>query len=274
MKITEYPKTKTVKKTDVLLLDGERGTQTIEAKDLSLQLGKINTDPEWVTHKNVFRGKNLGEYITDEQLAAIQDGSFEDLYVGDYWVDVDSIKFYIADINYFYSIGDSKYVPILQKPHIVVMPDNPIDSQTFNPTETTSGGYSHCQLLNNFGTSLNKFKNIFGENCVKFAELYSTGRNTDTKLATTSWFSVNIAIPNSIQALGYRPDFEIREPIQSSTRQFSLFRFNPNLFLNRNGFALRDIATIDRFSAIDYRGNIVEAYPTGSYGLCPYVCIG
>ena len=36
-------------------------------------------------HRNVFRGKNLGEFITDEQLAAIRDGSFDDLYVGDYW---------------------------------------------------------------------------------------------------------------------------------------------------------------------------------------------
>lgn len=36
-------------------------------------------------HNSIFRGKNLGTAITAEQLANIRDGSFKDLYIGDYW---------------------------------------------------------------------------------------------------------------------------------------------------------------------------------------------
>lgn len=36
-------------------------------------------------HRNVFRGKDLGMSITDAQLSAIRDGTFNDLYVGDHW---------------------------------------------------------------------------------------------------------------------------------------------------------------------------------------------
>lgn len=37
-------------------------------------------------HRNIFRGKMLGTSVTDAQVSAIRDGTFDDLYVGDYWV--------------------------------------------------------------------------------------------------------------------------------------------------------------------------------------------
>lgn len=49
-------------------------------------------------HRNIFRGKHLGESITEEQLEVIRDGSFADLYVGDYW-EINGTKYRIADIH-------------------------------------------------------------------------------------------------------------------------------------------------------------------------------
>lgn len=49
-------------------------------------------------HRNIFRGKSLGESITAEQLEVIRDGSFRDLYVGDYW-EINGTKYRIADIH-------------------------------------------------------------------------------------------------------------------------------------------------------------------------------
>lgn len=37
-------------------------------------------------HRNIFRGKMLGTSVTDAQVSAIRDGTFDNLYVGDYWV--------------------------------------------------------------------------------------------------------------------------------------------------------------------------------------------
>lgn len=70
-------------------------------------------------HRNTFRGKCLGESITEEQLTAIQDGRFYDLYVGDYW-EINEVKYRIADINYWRNVG---YPEQVQKPHILIVPD-------------------------------------------------------------------------------------------------------------------------------------------------------
>lgn len=39
-----------------------------------------------IMHRNVFRGKMIGTSVTDTQISAIRDGTFDDLYIGDYWV--------------------------------------------------------------------------------------------------------------------------------------------------------------------------------------------
>ena len=38
------------------------------------------------SHNSIYRGKNLGSSVTQEQWNAIEAGTFDDLYIGDYWV--------------------------------------------------------------------------------------------------------------------------------------------------------------------------------------------
>ena len=57
-------------------------------------------------HKMFYRGRNLGSEITEAQYAAISSGTFDNLWVGDYWyLDIPGFtqKTFarIADINYF-----------------------------------------------------------------------------------------------------------------------------------------------------------------------------
>lgn len=64
----------------------------------------MQTAPSTEMHRNIFREKSLGESITAEQLAAIRDGSFKDLYIGDYW-EINGVKYRIADVNYWKNVG-------------------------------------------------------------------------------------------------------------------------------------------------------------------------
>ena len=41
--------------------------------------------PNAGSHNGIYRGNNLGSSVTEEQWNAIQSGTFEDLYIGDYW---------------------------------------------------------------------------------------------------------------------------------------------------------------------------------------------
>ena len=96
MKITEYPKVTDLVDDNVFLLDGPSGTKTLTRKDFIYSL--LDGVPEM--HRNIFRGKNLGATYTADQKAAVYNGTFHDIWVGDYW-EVDGHKWRIVDINYF-----------------------------------------------------------------------------------------------------------------------------------------------------------------------------
>ena len=51
-------------------------------------------------HNATYRGKKLGNALTSEMLAGIRDGSFSDLYVGDYIETEDNI-YRFMDFDYF-----------------------------------------------------------------------------------------------------------------------------------------------------------------------------
>lgn len=52
------------------------------------------------SHNNIYRGKNLGRSLTNIQLQGIKDGTFKDLYVGDYF-DFGTQKLRVAHLDYF-----------------------------------------------------------------------------------------------------------------------------------------------------------------------------
>ena len=57
-------------------------------------------------HNCIFRGKNLGSSVTSAQWAAIQAGTFDDLYIGDYWT-INGVEWVIVAFDYYYNTGDT-----------------------------------------------------------------------------------------------------------------------------------------------------------------------
>lgn len=112
--------------------DAEAGkfAATAEMVERAVSTYMTGLSPEM--HRNTFRGKCLGESITEEQLTAIQDGRFYDLYVGDYW-EINEVKYRIADINYWRNVG---YPEQVQKPHILIVPDT-----TVKPNSRLTAGH-------------------------------------------------------------------------------------------------------------------------------------
>ena len=89
-------------------------------------------------HSSIYRGKYLGDTYTDVQKAAIANGSFDDLFIGDYWT-ISGVNWRIADFDYYYKVGDSSN-NIFTKHNVVVVPDTTL-GYTFpmNSTDTTEG---------------------------------------------------------------------------------------------------------------------------------------
>ena len=127
MKIKDFAKVSDVRGDDVFIHDGERGTKTIKASDLPYAL--FEDLP--LMHKNVFRGKNLGTRMTADQIARVRDGSFKDLWIGDYWAS-DGMPWRIVDINYW-NVHNALTIP-----HLVIMPDRSLYKQSMYDNDTTS----------------------------------------------------------------------------------------------------------------------------------------
>lgn len=60
------------------------------------------------THNQIFRGKNLGTSVTKAQALSIKNGTFDDLYIGDYWTTPDGDKLVIAGFDVGYPVLDEK----------------------------------------------------------------------------------------------------------------------------------------------------------------------
>ena len=76
-------------------------------------------------HNSVYRGKWLGTAPTEAQLDAIENGSFDDLYIGDFWSNSsdptsNEIRWRIAGFNYFHNVGLHNEV---LRNHAVIIPD-------------------------------------------------------------------------------------------------------------------------------------------------------
>lgn len=102
MKITEYPAVTELDDDSVFILDGTSGTKKIAKSDLSFAL--FDNIPSM--HSQLIRGKNLGTVYTSEQQEAVHNGTFHDLWIGDYWTE-GGVKYYIVDINYFKTMPDA-----------------------------------------------------------------------------------------------------------------------------------------------------------------------
>ena len=80
-KLTEYTAATRFDSGDILIKDGTNGTKKITASNAAVEFAGLISK---ANHRNVFRGKNLGSSVTAAQKAAIANGSFDDLFIGDY----------------------------------------------------------------------------------------------------------------------------------------------------------------------------------------------
>lgn len=112
-------------------------------------------------HNSVYRGKWLGTAPTEEQLDAIEDGSFDDLFIGDFWSndpdDPNEIRWRIAGFNYYQNTGYSYDDGVVLRNHAVIMPDSAIvlqyGSVMRNGTNIGQiGGYKYSLLRGYDGT--------------------------------------------------------------------------------------------------------------------------
>lgn len=270
-KIVDYPETDRVAKNDVFLLDGERGTRKVLASRAAVELAGLISP---INHCNVFRGKNLGGGVSSAQKAAIKDGSFDNLYIGDYWFN-NGVNWRIGDMDYFLRCGDTDFT----RHHLVIVPDTPLYSGKMNETHTTEGGYVGSLM---YKSGLDQAKTAIA---AAFGDLVTTHRDilcnavSNGRQSGGGWFDSTVELMcermvygNSVFQPGCDGSF-IPYNYTTGKSQFALFRMAPQYISNRQWYWLRDVVSAAHFANV---GTYSYAYSGGAgyvLGVRPYFVI-
>ena len=240
--------------------DAEAGkfAATAEMVERAVSVYMTGLSPEM--HRNIFRGKHLGESITDEQLAAIRDGSFDDLYVGDYW-EINGVRYRIADINYWKGVG---YQESVQKPHILIVPDTALGSGQMHTSNSTSDGYKSSTMntvrLNQIANSLpDVFKKILISH-----RMFSDG----------TWINASVDLMNEVMVHGTYICTDNSNKQTSDAQQLSLFRLCPELKSIGQNYWLRNVAGSQTHTLISQYGDASTDAATSTYGIRPVFAVG
>ena len=249
MRINAYPAVQTMTAQNVLVLDGPDGTKTINGKDAGIALNGL-ISPE--QHRTIFRGKNLGSSPTSQQLAAIRDGSFTDLYLGDYWVN-NSITYRIADFNYWLNSGDIPFT----KPHLVIVPDQAMANAPMeNQLTTTNGYFGSVMRQTTIPGIVTTLQGIFGSALQKHRELL-TNASASGRPSGGSWYDSIADIMQETQVYGgtifaLHPDGNVMPNLWTiNKQQFALFAMVPMLqFVGSYDYWLRDVVSANYFASV------------------------
>lgn len=227
-------------------------------------------------HNSVFRGKNLGSSVSPSQWSAIQNASFDDIFVGDYWA-IGGVNWRIAALDYFYNTGDTA----LTKHHAVIVPDTQLYTANMNDTNSTEGAYVNSKMrTENLEQAKTTIKNAFGASHVLSHRLYLSNATANGRASAGEWYDADVEIMTEHMVYGngvFSPVSDgssIPNNYRVEKSQLPLFTFSPNLISNRQWYWLRDVISSALFAYVGSYGLATCDYASYVFGVRPYFLIG
>ena len=258
---------------DKLLIGTAEGNKAIGADDALFAMLDAFIPKE--QRQMIYRGKNLGAVVTEEQKANIKNGTFKGFFLGDYWT-IGSYTWRIVDFDYWYNCGDTAFTT----PHLVIMPDKPLYNAQMNETNITTGGYTGSLM---YTENLDRAKTLaasaFGDLILTHRE-YLTNAVTDGRASAGAWFDSTLDLPNEIMMYGCHVYAAMNNGTVIPTNytigktQLALFTVVPKLISNRATFWLRDVVSSAFFALVGLGGGTGYGNASYSYGVRPVFAIG
>jgi len=271
-KITEYSQITKLDNNHVFLVDGNAGTKTILAADAILEMLSL-ISPQ--VHQAIFRGKSLGSSLTDAQKTAIQDGSFDDIFLGDYWT-INGTIYRVADFDYWLRCGDVDFT----RHHLVIVPDTNMYTHVMNDTNTTEGGYAGSKMYTEGLTEAkSRINAAFGDAVLTHRE-YLVDAVTNGKPSGGAWFDSTVELMNENMMYGCKifgavsDGSTVPNNYTIDKSQLALFRAVPRFAHNHQWSWLRDVVSGSLFACVRNFGS--SNYYGASYagGVRPVFAIG
>ena len=258
---------------DKLLIGTAEGNKAIGADDALFAMLDAFIPKE--QRRMIYRGKNLGAVVTEEQKANIKNGTFKGFFLGDYWT-IGSYTWRIVDFDYWYNCGDTAFTT----PHLVIMPDKPLYNAQMNETNITTGGYTGSLMYTeNLDQAKTLAASAFGDLILTHRE-YLTNAVTDGHASAEAWFDSTLDLPNEIMMYGCHVYAAMNNGTVIPTNytigktQLALFTVVPKLISNRATFWLRDVVSSAYFARVGAGGDAYYDAASFSLGVRPVFAIG
>jgi hypothetical protein len=228
-------------------------------------------------HNAIYRGKDLTAYFNSgEMSAAIANGSFRDIYPGDYIIKsvtidgttYENVKWIVMDLDYHLHSGNTETTAH----HVVLMPETRLGTQAMNATNITTGGYvGSVMWTTHIPKVVTGIEAAFGaDHVLSHRELLSNTVDTSIKscgyngwtgaASNWAWTDVKVNLANEPMVFGIRDVSSGFYDVGECASQLAAFRLNTGLKCSaRQWWWLRAVA---------YSTDFARAASTGdpSYG--------
>ena len=235
-------------------------------------------------HNAIYRGKSLGSTVTTAQYAAIKAGTFDDLYIGDYWT-IGGVNYRIAAFDYYLNSGDTSCTTH----HVVIVPDTCLyNAQMHNTSSggyeggaanTTTGGYVGSDMYkSNLEQAKTTIKSAFSGHVLKH-RIYLTNAVANGRASGGAWCDseVDLMCEQMVYGSGIFSPVSDGSNVPANYRveksQLPLFQHEPSRICNRATWWLRDVITASNFAFVGSCGDAACSDASNSNGVRPAFCI-
>lgn len=225
-------------------------------------------------HNAIYRGKSLGSSVTTVQYSAISAGTFDDMYIGDYWT-IGGVNYRIAAFDYYLNCGDTSCT----KHHVVLVPDTCLYNHVMNDTNITTGAYVGSKMYTEgLEQAKTTIKAAFSGHVLS-KRIYLSNATANGKASAGAWCDseVDLMCEHMVYGNGVFSPVSDGTTVPNNYRveksQLPLFQHEPSRICNRANWWLRDVISASHFANVGYTGNADYYYASDSLGVRPAFCI-
>ena len=228
-------------------------------------------------HNSIFRGKNLGTSYTSAMSKAIQNGTFDDLFVGDY-LTINGTVYRVAGFNLGKQIGDNTSMGNC----MCLVPDSALYNAQMHNTDsgqytegsaanTTTGAYAHSDTrTTNLDTATQKIVNDFGStHVISYSDILPNA-TADGQASGWAWYDCKVELMSETMVYGTKVFTNSGYEVGCINSQFPLFALAPEYIHRRFIYWLRGVGSATDFGLVSNAGYASAYYASFSYGVRPF----
>lgn len=225
-------------------------------------------------HNAIYRGKSLGSSVTTAQYSAISAGTFDDMYIGDYWT-IGGVNYRIAAFDYYLNCGDTSCT----KHHVVLVPDTCLYNHVMNDTNITTGAYVGSKMYTEgLEQAKTTIKAAFSGHVLS-KRIYLSNATANGRASAGAWCDseVDLMCEHMVYGNGVFSPVSDGTTVPNNYRveksQLPLFQHEPSRICNRANWWLRDVISASYFADVSGDGVAACGAASLSCGVRPAFCI-